>query len=139
MNRKPQKPTHPILAAILGLLGIAAAVLLCFLTGIIGGAIAGALGLAAAILGFQARKVSRKGLAGIITGALAILLTFFLTVSSVGGMTLLREKAAGNEATPLVEQYLTKPSLGLFGIWLDMPKDEATMQELKEQLDILMQ
>ena len=38
MNRKPQKPTHPILAAILGLLGIAAAVLLCFLTGIIGGA-----------------------------------------------------------------------------------------------------
>ena len=44
------KKGHPILAAVLGILGIAAALLLCFFTGVIGGAIAGVLGLAALLI-----------------------------------------------------------------------------------------
>ena len=56
MSNYEQKSGHPVLGIILGILGIIAALFLCLLTGVIGGAIAGILGLAAVLTGMAARK-----------------------------------------------------------------------------------
>ena len=62
---KNYKSGHPVAGIILGVLGIAAALFLCLLTGVIGGAVAGILGVLALVLGFKARSGGR-GIGAII-------------------------------------------------------------------------
>ena len=131
------KKGHPILAAVLGILGIAAALLLCFFTGMIGGVIAGVLGLAALLIGIVGKKNGGKGVGGIITGVLAILLAVILTVTSIATFRELQIKAEESGTAPLVAKYFDDPTLGLIGAAMKIPQDEGTLQELTDQFNSL--
>ncbi|MBR3333658.1 MAG: hypothetical protein IKG23_05160 [Clostridia bacterium] len=131
------KKGHPILAVVLGILGIAVALLLCLLTGVVGGAIAGVLGLAALVIGILGKKNGGKGIGGIIVGVLAILLAVIMTVTSIGTFQTLKEKAEQSGTAPLVAKYFDNPTLGLIGAAMKMPQDEGTLQELMDQFNSL--
>ena len=131
------KKGHPVLAVILGILGILAALLLCLLTGVIGGAIAGVLGLGALLIGILGKKGGGKGVGGIITGALAILLAVILTVTSIASLKLMKEKAVEAGTAPLIEKYFDDPTMGLLGVALKIPMDEGGLQELTQELETL--
>ena len=131
------KKGHPILAVVLGILGIAVALFLCLLTGIVGGIIAGVLGLAALLIGVLGKKNGGKGVGGIITGVLAILLAVTMTVTTIASFRALKEKAEESGIAPLVARYFDNPSLGLIGAAMKIPQDEGTLQELTEQFNSL--
>ena len=132
-----RKTGHPILGVILGLLGIAAAIFLAMLAGVIGGGIAVAFGLAALLIGISGRKKGGKGIGAIIVGALAILLAVALTATTVGGLKEMHQKAVESGSAPLVAKYAENPYLGLLGVALKIPNDEGTLQELTDQLNLL--
>ena len=131
------KKGHPLLAVILGILGIAVALLLCLLTGIAGGIIAGVLGLAALLIGILGKKNGGKGVGGIITGILAILLAVIMTVTTIATFRALKEKAEESGTAPLVAKYFDDPALGLIGAAMKIPKDEGTLRELTDQFNSL--
>ena len=132
-----RKTGHPILGVILGLLGIAAAIFLAMLAGVIGGGIAIAFGLAALLIGISGRKKGGKGIGAIIVGALAILLAVALTATTVGSLKEMHQKAVESGNAPLVAKYAENPYLGLLGVALKLPNDEGTLQELTDQLNLL--
>ena len=127
------KKGHPVLAVILGILGILVALFLC----LIGGAIAGVLGLGALLIGILGKKGGGKGVGGIITGALAILLAVILTVTSIASLKLMKEKAVEAGTAPLIEKYFDDPTMGLLGVALKIPMDEGGLQELTQELETL--
>ena len=135
-NENSYKSGHPVLAIVLGIIGIVAALLLCLLAGIIGGAIAGAFGLAALLIGISSRKYG-KGMGGIVTGVIAILLAVALTSASVNVYRDLQKKAEATGIAPLMSKYLNKPELGIVGLILNIPKDEASLDDLSKELDAL--
>lgn len=125
---------HPVLAIVLGLLGIVAAVLLILLAGVVGAVIAGLLGLAAILVGLAARK-SGRGVGGITLGIIAILMSVFICTGVVSALSKARDVAKTIPEAPLVAKYLDNPNLGILGIALKVPRDEASMQELIDQLN----
>lgn len=83
-----------ILAVILGILAVACAVVATFLFGTVGGVVAGALGVVAIVLSVLKRKKDKKGgIAGIIIGALAIILALALAGMWSNAFTELHKKA----------------------------------------------
>ena len=126
---------HPILGVVLGIFGILAALLLTLTTGIVGGGIAIILGLIAVLLGLKARKLGGKGIGAIIVGAIAVILAISMTVSSISAMKAMKTEAA--EKNLEIAKYIDKPYLGLMGVIMSLPKDEATLNELVEQLNSL--
>ena len=109
MSNYETKTGHPVLAVVLGILGILIALFATLLTGIIG---------------------------GIVTGALAIILAIAMTVSSVRVYQTMKDKAAEYaDEFPLVVKTLDNPSLGMIGMLTNMPKDESSSQELIDQFN----
>ena len=135
-NEKSYKTGHPVLGIVLGILGIIAALLLCIFAGVIGGVIAGVLGLAAILIGLNARKYG-KGIGAIITGVLAIVLAISLTVGAIDFYKEVQRRAAETGKAPLLTKYLSKPELGFFGLISSVPTDEASLQDLTNELDAL--
>ena len=137
-NYEVKKPGHPILAVVLGILGILIALFATLPTGVVGGIIACLLGLAALLIGIVGKKNGGKGIGGIIVGVLAIILAVVMTVSSIAAMKLLKEEVTkyADEA-PLVLKSMDNPSLGLLGMFLHLPKDEGTFQELMDQYNFI--
>lgn len=135
-NESSYKSGHPVLALVLGIIGIIAALLLCLLSGIIGGAIAGAFGLAALLIGISSRKYG-KGMGGIVTGVIAILLAVSLTTASVNVYRELQKKAEATGVAPLMSKYLNKPELGIVGLIINIPTDEGSLDDLSKELDAL--
>ena len=125
-----------MLGAVLGLLGIAAAILLTLATGVVGGSIALLLGLTALILGFRTRGVHR-GIGAIVTGFLAMMLSVLLTVSFISMFTTLHHKAETKGTAPLVAEYANEPYLGLMGIIMRVPS-EADAQAFTDQVRLLL-
>ena len=136
MNDQKPKIGHPVLGILLGILGIVAALLLTFLTGIVGGGLAFLLGLAALLLGMKARNGKGRGIGAIAAGALAVVLAVLLTVGSVSSFRALYTEAVTTNTAPLVARYLDKPYLGLAGMILNAPS-EADAREMIRQLDAL--
>ena len=135
---KNYKSGHPVAGIILGVLGLAAALFLCLLTGGIGGAGAGILGVLALVLGFKARSGGR-GIGAIIAGALALILAVTMTLTAFGVIGTIREdaKKAGN--APLIVKYAEKPQLGLMGFFMSAASDgEEALKELGSQLEAFM-
>ena len=124
MSNYEYKTGHPILGVILGLLGIAAAVLLAYLTGVIGGGIALLFGVIALILGIKSRL-------------LAVVLAFIMTFTGVATVQTLRDKAIASKPDSLVAKYADKPYLGVLGIVINIPKDEGTLEQLTAEMDAL--
>ncbi len=136
MSNYETKTGHPVLAVVLGILGILIALFATLLTGIIGGIVAGVLGIAALLIGFFGKKNGGKGIGGIVTGALAIILAIAMTVSSVRVYQTMKDKAAEYaDEFPLVVKTLDNPSLGMIGMLTNMPKDESSSQELIDQFN----
>lgn len=134
MSNYEYKTGHPILGVILGLLGIAIALALTLLTGAIGGGIALLLGVIGLLLGIKARKGGR-GIPAIVVGALAILLAVIMTFSSVSMIKHIRDNPDNSEEIALLSQYADKPYMGVLGIALSIPKDEASLTELMEKVN----
>ena len=135
---REMKQGHPVLGTILGVLGILAALLLCLMAGIIGGAVAGILGLAALLLGIFAMRKSDRGLGAVITGAIAIILAIALTVGVAGLLTNMKAKAVESGKAPLIEKYMSETNLGLVGIVLKLPTgDSGLMNQVMDEMNYL--
>ncbi len=128
---------HPILGIVLGVIGILIALFLALFTGVIGGGIAIVLGIIAVLLGIGAFRKGSKGggIVAILSGVAAVLLAVLLTSTA---MTAVKEiKKQAEEKNLEIAQYVNKPYLGILGIIMDLPKDEAKLNELMEQLNQL--
>ena len=133
-----KKGGHPILAVVLGAIGIIIALLLTLFFGVIAGAVALLLGVIAILLGLSARKQGGRGLGGIIAGGLAAVLAIVMTVSSINAFEMVKKEAAKyNDVAPLVVKSLDNTYLGIMGMFINMPKDEGSLQELVDQYNLL--
>ncbi len=131
-----EKQGHPVAGIILGILGILLGLMLPLLFGLIGGGIGLLLGVGALLLGIFAANSGKKT-AAIILGALAILISIFLCLASVGIMKQLKIKAEESGVAPTFSQYATNPYMGLFGILSGMPQDEANMNKIMDEFNQL--
>ena len=141
METNEQKKGYPVLGIILAILGIAAAMFLCLLTGLIGGAVALAFGVAALVLGIFAVKGGKKGggITSIVLAVIAIILAIVLTMATITSFNEMKRIAVAEE-TPLMAKYLNSPSLGFIGILLNIPKEDMndqTAEALRKELDLL--
>lgn len=130
------KSGHPVLGIILAVVGIAFAILSTLATGVIGGGIAVVLGIAAVLLGIHARK-SGRGTGAIVVGVIAVILAVIMMIMTVNIFTMLRKQAEEAGDAPLVVRYADKPYLGIFGMALSVPNNEAEQKEFTEQMNLL--
>ena len=138
MNNYEKKAGHPILAIILGILGILIALLLTLLLGVVAGAIAGILGLAALLIGLVGVRKGGRGIGGIVVGALAIILAVAMTMTTVSLFTKIQTEAEKyTDEAPLVAKTLDKPALGMLGMLINLPKDEGSAQEVIDQFKLI--
>ena len=110
------KVGHPVAGIVLGIVGIAVALLMTLLFGVIAGAVAGVLGIGAALLGMSARKKGNRGTGAIVSGVLALILAVSLTFTSVGMMKELKETATKSGIAPTISRYMDNPYLGLSSV-----------------------
>jgi len=143
MENHFERKGHPILGIVLAILGIAAAMFLCLLTGLIGGGIALLFGVIALLLGIFAVKGGKKGggIASIILALIAIVLAVVLTVSTIAGFREMK-KVVSAEETPLMAKYLDRGNLnlGFVGILMGISKEEMndqTAEELRKEMEFL--
>ncbi len=110
------KVGHPVAGILLGIAGIATALLTTLLFGVIGGAIALAFGIGAALLGIFARKQGGRGMGAIVAGALAIVLAFSLTLGSVNTLKAMKEAADVSGVAPTFARCMDNPYMGIAGV-----------------------
>ena len=126
-----RKAGHPVAGIILGILGIAVALLMTLLFGVVAGAAAGFFGLLAVILGFGARRYSRRGVGAIIAGVLAIVLAFSMTITSIDTIKNMRETAAASGVAPNFAKYMDNPYLGLSSVIANAVNDSKDPDAIK--------
>ena len=134
------KNGHPVAGIVLGIVGIAVALLMTLLFGVIAGGIAAALGIGALLLGISARKGSSRGVGAIVAGALALVMAVSMTFASVGTMTHLREVAAKSGVAPTFTKFMDNPYLGLSSVVanaVNASKDAETMKTIQNELEAL--
>ncbi len=134
------KAGHPVAGIVLGILGISVALLMTLLFGVIAGAVAGALGIGAALLGFSARKCGSRGTGAIVAGALALVLAFSMTLTSVNMMKHLKATADASGVAPTFARYMDNPYLGLSSVAANAVKDSKNpdaVKTLQSELDAL--
>ena len=96
-----------IAGIIIGIIGLAVALLAVLLAGWIGGVVAIVLGIAAIVLGILARKKNGKGGVGaIVLGAIAALIAAVLIPTTATMMKTVKENALKKSANfPIVSKY----------------------------------
>ena len=126
---------------LLGVLGILVAFLCGLLFGLPGGIVAGVLGLAAVVIGIIAMKKGSRGMGALIAGILAIVLAYSVTSFTGNLIEELQSKAKQYaEEAPLVAKYIgdAKTNNGLYGIFANIPKNEADVQQFSDELSKLL-
>ena len=131
------KAGHPVAGIVLAVLGIGIAVLLTLLFGVIAGAVALGLGVTAVLLGVSARKGSRRGTGAIVTGAVAVILAVFMSLTSVAGMKLMHQVALDTGKAPVFAQCFDNPYTGLAGVVIKAANDPDKINELNREMDAL--
>ena len=135
------KAGHPVAGTVLGIVGIAVALLMTLLFGVIAGAAATALGIAAALLGISARRSSgRRGTGAITAGVLAIALAVCMTFTSVNTMKNLRDTAAASGVAPTFTRYMDNPYLGLSSVVMNAvhaKDDRDAVKTIESELNAL--
>ena len=126
------KTGHPVVGIVLGIVGIAVALLTTLLFGVIAGAVAAALGLGAALLGFSARKKGNRGIGAIVAGALALVLAVTMTLASVGMMKNLKATADASGVAPTFARYMDNPYLGLSSVAANAINDSKNPDAVKK-------
>ncbi|MCR5586236.1 MAG: hypothetical protein K6F77_01740 [Lachnospiraceae bacterium] len=123
---------HPVLAILLGILGILISLVLCIVLGVPGGVVSGVLGLLAIIIGASAKP--KKGIGGIVTGVIAIILALVMTGASVAMISLLHSNAEKSGNAPHVLKYTEKTTNGIYGIFSAATKDNFSTDDLQKEL-----
>ena len=118
---RPDAPRKRI--SILGILGIAVALLMTLMFGVIAGAVAGVLGIGAALLGYSAHKRGTRGAGAIVAGVLALVLAVSMTFTTVGMMKHLKATADASGVAPNFARYMDNPYLGLAGVAANAVED----------------
>ena len=127
-----------ILSVILAILAIACAFLATMLFGTTGCIIAVVLAvIAIALAVFKRVKTKKGGIAGIIVSALAIILAFSMAGFWSNSFKELHNKAVELKPDGLWAQASENTDGGLMGLISDMPKDEASMNKLVEEINEL--
>ena len=136
------KVGHPVAGIVLGILGIAVALLMTLLFGVIAGAVAGILGIAAALLGYSAHKRGNRGVGAIVAGVLALVLAVSLTFTSANLLKTMKDTAVSSGVAPHFAKYMNNPYLGIAGMAAnaveDMKgKDTDVFKTLQGELEAL--
>ena len=114
---------HPVAGIVLGILGIAVALLMTLIFGVIAGAVAGVLGITAALLGISARRRGSRGVGAIVAGALALVLAVSLTFTSAGMLKTMKDTAVASGVAPNFARYMDNPYLGIAGVAANAVED----------------
>ena len=117
------KVGHPVAGIVLGILGIAVALLMTLMFGVIAGAVAGVLGIGAVLLGYSAHKRGNRGAGAIVAGVLALVLAVSMTFTTVGMMKHLKATADASGVAPNFARYMDNPYLGLAGVAANAVED----------------
>ena len=136
------KVGHPVAGIVLGILGIAVALLMTLLFGVIAGAVAGVLGIAATLLGVSAHKRGNRGVGAIVAGALALVLAVSLTFTSANMLKTMKETAVSSGVAPHFAKYMDNPYLGIAGMAANAVEDMKgndtdVLKTLQGELDAL--
>ena len=134
------KVGHPVAGIVLGICGIAVALLTTLLFGVIAGAVAGVLGIIALLLGVSARRRSSRGMGAIVSGVLALVLAVTLSFSTVGMMNYVRDTAAASGVAPNLAKHLGNPYFGMTGVVtsiMDEHNDTDAIAIIHSELDAL--
>ena len=123
---KTNKIGHPVAGIILGIVGIAIAVLMTLLFGVIAGAVAAALGIGAALLGISARKKGGRGVGAIVAGVLALVMAVSMTFTSANLLKTMKNTAVSSGVAPTFAKYMDNPYLGLAGVAANAAEDIKT-------------
>lgn len=127
-----------ILAVILGILALLCAVLGTMLFGTMGCIISVVLAAAAIVLAILNRNRKQKGGIGtIVVSAIALITAFTMNGMWSSGFKAAHEKAVTLKPDGLWAQVSEDTSGGLMGIIQRLPKDEASLNALNEELDEL--
>ena len=125
------KVGHPVAGIVLGIAGIAIAVLMTLLFGVIAGAVAGVLGIVSVLLGCSARKHGTRGVGAIVTGALAVVLAVSMTFASAGMMKQLKATADSSGVAPNLARYMDNPYMGLASVAMNAVNDSKNPDAVK--------
>ena len=117
------KVGHPVAGIVLGILGIAVALLMTLLFGVIAGAVAGILGIVAALLGYSAHKRGNRGVGAIVAGVLALVLAVSLTFTSANLLKTMKDTAVSSGVAPNFARYMDNPYLGIAGVAANAVED----------------
>lgn len=127
-----------VLGVILGILALLCAVMATFLFGTVGGVVAGVLAVGAVVLGFLKRnKQGKGGMPAIIIGIIAVILAVSLTNTWSMVFSEMHHKAVELKPDGLWAQVSEDVSGGVVGLINNLPKDEATLNALVEEMDEL--
>lgn len=129
-----------IAIVILGILSLVISVLGTFLFGNLGAIFAGMLAAAAIAVGFlRIRKQGKGGIGafGILSGVIAVCLALLVSRGMTGALTELHTKALEAKPDGLWVQVAEQTDDGFLGMISRMPKDEANLQLLMDELNEL--
>ena len=140
MTNVNTKAGHPVVGILLAIAGIAVALLMTLLFGVPAGAVAGVLGIGAALLGVLARRNGNHGMGAIVTGALAIVLAFTMTFTSVNTMKAMKDVAEKSGVAPTFAKYMDNPYMGIAGIAANAAKagnTDETVKTIQKEMDAM--
>ena len=127
-----------ILSVILAIVAVAIALLGPLLLGVTGGTIAAILAIVAIALAVFKRIKSKKGgIAGIVIGAIAVILSFSMTKVTSTMFTELHNKAIQYKPDGLWAQVSEDTNHGMMGIINNLPTDDATLNALVDEMNEL--
>jgi hypothetical protein len=136
------KVGHPVAGIVLGILGIAVALLMTLLFGVIAGAVAGILGIVAALLGYSAHKRGNRGVGAIVAGVLALVLAVSLTFTSANLLKTMKDTAVSSGVGPNFARYMDNPYLGLSSVVsnaVNASNDGEAVKTIEKELEALKQ
>ena len=139
-NVNVNKVGHPVAGIVLGIAGIAFALLMTLLFGVLAGAVAGAFGIGAVLLGFFAKKNGNRGKGAIVAGALAIVLAFSMTFASVNTLKNMKDVAEKSGVAPTFAKYMDDPYMGIAGVAANAAKagnSDETLKTLQKEMDAI--
>ena len=127
-----------ILGVIIGIVAVLCALFATFLFGTTGAIISVVLAAVAVVLAILKRKKDKKGgIAAIVIAVLAVVLAFSLSSTWSRAFTELHKKALEFKPDGLWAKVSEDTNNGLMGIINKLPRDEASMNALIEEMDEL--
>ncbi len=127
-----------VAAVILGIVAAALGFFATFLFGTVGGIVAGVFAVLAIVLGILKKKKEGKGgIAGIVIGAVALVLTISLTAFWSGAFKEMHKKAVQYKPDGLWAKVTEKTDGGMMGIIRQLPTDEASINALLQEMEEL--